>query len=228
MRYLIKPWYCFLNASAVESYTSMQLFARSNASTGGGYQSFRRDRIQAPDKEGKVGSFLDNLIQTRVGFAVLIASIVFLGPDLNAHANIDCPGTIGFGYGVPFGGVGVRYEQHIGRDFTTTAGVGYFHGQGGWAFGIRKYFEPEKNARIKFRVAAYYGTNTTSEDRFQGNLFYHLEEGFSAGLGTSVRFGKRWTVAFDYFSRWATIPEHREENEKEFNFAVSFYRCIRD
>ena len=151
--------------------------------------------------------------------SLLFMLTVFCVPA-NANSTED---AIGFGIGLPYGGLGVNYELSFNDYIAPTIGLGILPGNAGWNIGMRLYY-PARDHKFRGRITALYGTNTVLEKKniFSGSSDYELEAGFSGGIGFSWRFGKAWAFDGDLFFVESDVSEDYDKQSGDVLISFGF------
>lgn len=131
--------------------------------------------------------------------------------------------SVGFGLGLPYGGVGVNYELGVNDYFAPTLGVGLLPDNLGWNLGVRLYY-PGRDSKLRGRLTALYGTNTLIEYTGYGESDYKTKEGFSAGIGANWRFSKTWAFDADLFVAESKAPAGAEKKGGDVKFSLGMSR----
>ncbi len=99
-------------------------------------------------------------------------------------------GTLGFGYGIPYGGYGFSADMYIFDQLALTVDVGSFLYAAGYELGL-KYLHGDASKLWRPQAILLYGVNGiipyTNADVNQTEVF----NGFTAGLGCQLMFGKK-------------------------------------
>jgi len=97
-------------------------------------------------------------------------------------------GSVGAGFGIPYGGIGINGEYAVMKNVNLTAGLGTTVVAGaGFSIGIKYYLKEDGNT-WRPRAAAYYGTNGAFEVIGRGGS-KDTFSGLSVGLGQKWMFG---------------------------------------
>lgn len=106
-------------------------------------------------------------------------------------------GSIGLGWGLPYGGLGVNADVCFFDVAALTAGVGSFGRAAGFSVG-GKYFHGSPNKTWRPQIALLYGVNKVLviEDEVAGDRTEAFR-GFTVGLGSQFMFGKAKKHGFD-------------------------------
>ncbi len=130
--------------------------------------------------------------------------------------------SAGFGIGLPYGGVtGVNYELGLNDYFAPVVGIGVLPDNIGWNVGARVYY-PGREAKVRGRLTALYGTNTLLETSTLGSKDYETEEGFSGGLGVNWRFAEHWAFDADVFVVDSDVPAGYTQEGSDVKGAIGF------
>ena len=153
---------------------------------------------------------------------VFIASLCFSGTSYSAQIEP----VLGFGVGLPYGGIGVNLELGMNDYFAPFAAVGSLPDNVGWNLGARLYY-PGRGARFRGRLTALYGTNALVEKRdyyYGGDTQYDTEEGFAAGVGMNMRFSRHWAFDIDLLGADVNLPRGYERKGSDVLLALGFSR----
>jgi hypothetical protein len=121
---------------------------------------------------------------------------------------------LGFGFGLPFGGIGVNYELGLNDYIAPTLGVGFVPDNVGWNAGVRGYY-PGREYYVRGRVTLLYGTNVILEKEGLSSSDKDTETGFSLGFGVDWRFGERWGLGADLFLADTDVPRGYEKMDND-------------
>jgi len=119
-----------------------------------------------------------------IKLCIIMLFFIFVMSSAYAEEDIKRKSSIGAGFGIPYGVLGVNLELYTSQNIAITAGVGSTIIAGpGYVAGARYYpGSGEENSR--FRITAIYGTNTIVEKG--GSIFgseYESYSGLSFGIG---------------------------------------------
>jgi hypothetical protein len=98
-------------------------------------------------------------------------------------------GSVGAGFGVPYGTLGVNLEINLLPYLSLSGGLGTtLYAGAGWSAGARGYFR-KPGPMWRPRLSAFYGINAIYAEELNNpnNKSYH---GFTVGLGQVVLFGR--------------------------------------
>lgn len=151
------------------------------------------------------------------------AAFIFLmitGLSFSASADYTHENVFGFGFGLPYGGLGINYELGLNDYLAPTIGVGYLPENIGWNAGVRLYY-PGRDYILRGRITALYGTNTLLERKGSGSD-YKTETGISVGIGFDWRFGEEWGFCGDLLLADKDTPAGYEEKSGDIFLALGF------
>lgn len=119
-------------------------------------------------------------------------------------------GKIGFGYGIPYGGVGTNTEIVIGDYFSLTAGVGGMYSHLNAVGGIKAYFLSPKSG-FRPRISAYGGNvgivETHEKNGFGKSTIKGLT-GEALAIGFEKRLNEKVSFDFDIVKAFYELPEN--------------------
>ena len=99
-------------------------------------------------------------------------------------------GTLGFGYGIPYGGYGFSVDMYVFDQVALTVDVGTYLHAAGYELGI-KYLQGNAGSLWRPQAVLLYGVNGiipyTNPDVAQTEVF----NGITAGLGSQFMFGQK-------------------------------------
>ena len=150
--------------------------------------------------------------------------LIFTGLSLSpAHAD-QLDHAIGFGFGLPYGGIGVNYELGINDVIAPTLGVGLVPDNLGWNAGVRAYY-PGRDYFVRGRVTLLYGTNVILEKDSVSGSDKDTDTGFSLGIGVDWRFGEKWGLSGDLFFADTDVPRgyDKVDNDIFISMGVSYH-----
>ncbi len=106
-------------------------------------------------------------------------------------------GSLGIGYGIPYGGIGVNADVYFWDSVALTAGIGSFGYSAGYAMG-GKYLHGSRNKTFRPQFTLLYGVNgvVVVKDPNEPEK-RETYTGFTAGLGAQVMFGSKKQHGFD-------------------------------
>lgn len=149
-------------------------------------------------------------------FTLLVLACLTTPASANTHENV-----FGFGFGLPYGGLGVNYECSFNDYLVPLVGIGTLPDNIGWNVGVRLYY-PDREAQFRGRITALYGINTLLENRSSAGSDYETETGISAGIGVNWRFGRSWAFDADLFLVNSDVPAGYEEKGSDVKIALGF------
>ncbi len=149
--------------------------------------------------------------------AVVLCIVTGLG--LTAAKAEPLDHALGFGFGLPFGGIGVNYELGINDFIAPTLGVGLVPDNIGWNIGIRGYY-PGRDHFVRGRVTLLYGTNVILEEEGVSGSDKDTETGLSLGFGVDWRFGERWGLGADLFFADTDVPRGFDKVDNDIFIAL--------
>lgn len=130
---------------------------------------------------------------------ILLAAVLCPAQDLEDEL-LNRPGnrgSIGVGYGIPYGGLGVNADVYFIDNAALTAGVGSFGYTAGYAIGA-KYLYGKPSDLWRPQAVISYGINKVLYiDREPEADLREAYQGFSLGLGSQFMFGKSRKHGFD-------------------------------
>ncbi|MDZ4183183.1 MAG: hypothetical protein U1B83_09920 [Candidatus Cloacimonadaceae bacterium] len=137
-------------------------------------------------------------------YMALILAIVMLTGVLSAQGipmpetQIAKRGSLGFGYGLPYGGLGFNADMNLMEYLAITAGIGTFGYTTGYEIGLKSWLLPrESNFRPQFTML--YGINgLVLIDIPVGADIREAYRGFTAGAGGRWMFGDRMNHGMDF------------------------------
>lgn len=132
---------------------------------------------------------------------VLILVLAALCPaqDLGEEAlySPDKKGSLGLGFGTPYGGLGINADVYFFDSVALSAGVGSFGYTAGYELGI-KYFYGSSQKTWRPQLLLFYGINgIILVDRDPEEDIREAFPGFTIGLGSQFMFGKKRQHGFD-------------------------------
>ncbi len=134
---------------------------------------------------------------------------------------------LGFGYGIPYGYLGINGEYMLFQYFSLTGALGYSPGGPGWIAGMRIYInEPEK--RIRPRISALYGTVSVLTKKYGPEEIYETDQGYAYGLGIEWKFfnsGKH-SLDFDIIMTDYNVPPGYEKKGPKIKFSIGYGRVF--
>ncbi len=131
--------------------------------------------------------------------------------------------VIGWGLGVPYGGIGANYELSVNDYFAPTVGLGLLPENIGWNVGARLYY-PGRDAKLRGRVTALYGTNTLLKRTIWGKEEYDTDTGLTGGIGINWRFGDHWAFDADLLALDHDTKPGYENNDSTLKGSLGFSR----
>lgn len=135
----------------------------------------------------------------RMILSLLTAILVTLcfaqaAPDFGASPAKK--GSIGIGYGIPYGGLGVNGDVFFGDNLALTVGIGSFGYTAGYELGA-KYFYGSPAKTWRPLAVVLYGINGVLMLEGETQDIREAFSGISAGLGSQFLFGKNKHHGFD-------------------------------
>lgn len=134
---------------------------------------------------------------------------------------------LGFGYGIPYGYLGLNGEYMLFDYFSITGGLGFSPGGAGWIMGIRIYMN-EPSRRIRPRISALYGTVSVLSKRYGPEQTYENDQGYAYGLGFEWKFldsGKH-SLDFDLIMTDYDVPPGYEKKGPSIKFSIGYGRVF--
>lgn len=140
------------------------------------------------------------LRRTCLGMALIALSSTGVAADNTTQEDF----SLGFGLGIPYGGLlGVNAAHSLTDQLELSGAVGLGLGDMGWSVGGRYFFTPSSSGDSGFRASMLYGTNAYLEVMECSSHYYSSTcesefssyEGLNLGLGWGHRAGESgWNV----------------------------------
>jgi len=134
---------------------------------------------------------------------------------------------LGFGYGIPYGHLGMNAEYMLYKYFSMTGALGYSPGGSGWIMGVRVYInEPERLLRP--RISALYGTVSVLVKKYGPEEIYETDQGYAYGFGCEWKFldsGKH-SIDFDIIMTDYNVPPGYEKKGPSIKFSLGYGRTF--
>ncbi len=151
-----------------------------------------------------------------IAIIILLLSSVLWAQETVPPSDELKRNSIGLGFGIPYGGLGVNLDLNIIQNLNLSAGVGHTMLEGfGYNAGL-KYFLCSAEKKYRPKVSAYYGINSIIETDYEDSGESKTESftGFSFGVGLQIMLGKNKIHGFDYgiiFIATSDYEKHYEE-----------------
>lgn len=127
---------------------------------------------------------------------VLVSGLCFAQAAPGFGAPPGKKGSIGVGYGIPYGGLGVNGDIYFGDNLALTVGIGSFGYTAGYELGAKYFYgSPEKTWRPT--AVVLYGINGVLMLEGVTQDIREAFNGISAGIGSQFMFGKSKHHGFD-------------------------------
>lgn len=132
---------------------------------------------------------------------VLILVLVALCPAQDVLGDMsytpDKKGSLGLGFGIPYGGLGINADVYFFDSVALSAGVGSFGYTAGYELGI-KYFYGSSQKTWRPQAVLFYGINgIILVERDPEEDIREAFPGFTVGLGSQFMFGRKKRHGFD-------------------------------
>lgn len=98
-------------------------------------------------------------------------------------------GTVGLGYGIPYGGYGFSVDMYVFEPLALTVDIGSFIQSAGLEVGV-KYLHGDASKLCRPQVVILYGVNGLLTNDYPGVAQTEVFNGITAGLGSQFMFGK--------------------------------------
>ncbi|MBW6514089.1 MAG: hypothetical protein K0B87_04975 [Candidatus Syntrophosphaera sp.] len=111
----------------------------------------------------------------------------------------DNKGSLGLGYGTPYGGLGLNADVYFFDTAAVTIGVGSYGYTAGVVLGVKGFYGPSTKT-WRPQAVLLYGTNRAiyvDREPEEPNIRESCS-GFTAGLGSQFMFGKKKRHGFDF------------------------------
>lgn len=134
---------------------------------------------------------------------------------------------LGFGYGIPYGQLGLNGEYTLFDYLSMTGGLGYSPGGPSWIMGVRIYVN-EPARRLRPRISAMYGTVSVLSKKYGPEETYENDQGYAYGLGFEWKFldsGKH-SLDFDIIMTDYDVPPGYEKRGPRIKFSVGYGRIF--
>ncbi|MDP2174040.1 MAG: hypothetical protein Q8M98_05330 [Candidatus Cloacimonadaceae bacterium] len=135
---------------------------------------------------------------------LLILLILFGAGVLNAQdlalpePQIASNGSLGFGFGLPYGGLGFNADLNLLEHLALTAGIGTFGYVSGYELGLKGFLFPLKS-NWRPQITLLYGINgMVLIDIPAGADIKEAYRGFTVGAGSRWMFGDRRNHGMDF------------------------------
>ena len=131
--------------------------------------------------------------------ALLLASLCAAQEQPDFSFQPGRYGTLGFGYGLPYGGYGFNADMYIFDQLALTVDVGTLLYAAGYELGI-KYLHGNAGKLWRPQAILLYGVNGIIPYNFSNTEVVQTEvyNGFTAGLGSQFMFGKKRRHGLDF------------------------------
>ncbi|HNU53528.1 MAG TPA: hypothetical protein PLK21_02985 [Candidatus Syntrophosphaera sp.] len=131
--------------------------------------------------------------------ALLLASLCAAQEQPDFSFQPGRYGTLGFGYGLPYGGYGFSADMYIFDQLALTVDAGTLLYAAGYELGL-KYLHGNAGKLWRPQAILLYGVNGIIPYNFSNTEVVQTEvyNGFTAGLGSQFMFGKKRRHGLDF------------------------------
>jgi hypothetical protein len=159
---------------------------------------------------------------------ILLSSVLWAQKDSVSSSKMK-KNSIGLGFGIPYGILGVNLDINVATNLNLSGGVGTTILAGiGYNLGLKYFFIPIEQT-FRPRVSAYYGTNTVSEVPRIGTFgSFSVSSGketksysgLNLGIGAQLMWGETKSNGLDFDIIYLATTELDIEELRDEGFVI--------